>query len=317
MDLSNFLPLLQSFSPWLAAALLALSMLLHHFRKSREQTQAQQALDACLEVRSMLTLHDSQATLKTENHDKACARQTSILEKIAQELVNLNAAQPGRVVSNENAKLIIRYQWNWCRDETARLIANSVVNNHFSGNEALVSRRLLKAWKQAAKESSDSVDRIEGMRYPHKPLFERHIVPLWKLIWEWALPLYHRDCQNLSLAVEDLQDRVRTLFDDAIRLYFIEVEDIDHGALYSRPSSSTATPVTGSRSEPGVKINEEEWTFANSMGEQLKSYKAGLGSGNYDSVAVRQVLACSMQARRQERDDEEEFPTTSIEREVQ
>lgn len=166
--------------------------------------------------------------------------QISTQQQLVKEIVRMNANLAGdREISSDNAKLIIEYQWSWCRDETFRIIANSLSNNHFRGHEERVARSVQRAWQRAATAARESLDRLNGLRYPYSKLFEDGLPTLWVRCWKLAIPLYHRGKEDPVFAEElsELQTNVHDLFDQALSQYFRAAEDIDEGELYAAHES--------------------------------------------------------------------------------
>lgn len=291
MDLARLADLLQDASPWVVLAITVIAVIyrvLSHRERLRGRSELQALIEQldkmsrdaagvraiCDETREMLSLQDGGQT-------------RSLLEKIAQELVNLNAAS-GVVITMENAKLIIGYQWNWCREETVRLLVNSIDNNHFIGNESITTRRIFRAWKQASQNAKASVDKFSGIRYPYKSLFDNHIQLVWETLWGWAIPLYHGDFQERDVAIEDLRGRARLLCEDVLDGYYKAVEDIDEGTLYAATDSSVLI-------KEGYPVGSEGYEqLVKKMGKKLKNYeKHGSddgGSGGYSTVETKEAV---------------------------
>src|SRR6056297_2585515 len=161
-ELTDILRVLKDASPWVVLAgtvVVSLRMWLSHREHSDENSMAAQTLSACTAGRSLVEEVKSMIVADRETTGESL----KLLRKIAQELVNLNASQPGKLVSIENSKLMIQYQWSWCRDETARVICASIESNNFRGSESIVVRRVHRAWKQAAKNAAESLEKIQGL----------------------------------------------------------------------------------------------------------------------------------------------------------
>lgn len=281
MDLAPVFVFFREASPWavlIGAIVVIVRMYFTHREKMREEGTTAETHELVHELHTMMTV------------SAQVGRQSlQLLGKIAQELVSFNASQSGEVVSIENSKIMIENQWNWVRDETARIICNSVENNNFAGNETMVARRARHAWKHAAANPRRILNRIKGMQYPHDSLFEHHLPFIWESVWEWAVPLYHRDLGSATLddALDDLKARTMNLFDDVIRTYFEMTEDIDRGQLYSSPSDGGMN-VRISQAE--MAIQEDELKAVSEMVEQLRQYRCDGGSGPHARINPREEM---------------------------
>ncbi len=285
-DLDSFLDFLENATP-LAGFIGALIVLAFAFFKHRETMRQ---LRGFSDVRSeigdlkvMLTAHVKVSETRADS-DKA---QVECLREIHKELIKLNSIQEDGFVTTSDAKLMIAYQWSWCRDETARLICNSVSNNNFRKNEELIARKVQRAWKKAAENSRQSLLNLKSLKYPFDVLYERHICMIWEYCWKWAIPLYHRDLGAVSLeeALSDLRDRILCLFDDTLEAYFESIEDIDSGQLY-KPEE-----VRGSGE---FRYSDDDITPTAKMANDLKKYKKGSATessdGESDRVDVRDEM---------------------------
>lgn len=195
------------------------------------------SVSGCLsDLKAMLAAHIGTTDAIFQDFRGRSSSELSLLEKIAQELVRMNA-KSGEHISPENAKRIITYQWNWCKDQTAQLMVNSIENNNFYGNEAVVVRKLRRAWKQVANDSQSSIKCMSGLTYPYEPLYTTHIPLIWERVFHWAIPLYHRqgmDKKSFKDRLSDLTARIQALFDHVLYTYFRMTEDVQSGALYDR-----------------------------------------------------------------------------------
>lgn len=282
MDSFSIADVFMNASPFvvLVAAIVYIVRLVFSFLAQRnEDNRLRRIEDQVSGDHSVLIQHTIESNQASSAMEKLLESQTALLCKIAQELVSLNAATTGSVISIDNAKNIIHYQWNWCRDETARLICNSIQNNHFRNRESIVARRVYAAWRKASITALHSVERFEGLRYPYRRLYLVHAPILWDIIWGWAVPLYHRRNEQGTIdadAAADLHERIVRLFDQAIAYYFELVEDIDTGELYN--DSGQADPPL-----PGVSEGEECTT---EMADLLRDYKVGEGSRSTSTRAL-------------------------------
>ncbi len=256
--------------------------------ESREKTAAQSQLDAIQEgtvgtgtriaqvdtkiinVENKVEALHSTLSHHVKNEDYARDEQTVVLREIHKQLVGLNAGLTGSVINQENAKLIISYQWNWCRDETIRVALRSIKDNHFRGNEAVVARNVYRGWNKASKDALDSLQKIQGIKYPYGTLFLRHIDFIGANIWNWCVPLYYeKRAGNFDDKLTDLASRITALFDLVHSIHIDVAEDVAFGALY--------------REEHPVKAEVifDEAT-ATRMGERLRNY-----ASDEDSSLVR------------------------------
>jgi len=186
----------------------------------------------------------------SEANDIRFAQEVSVLQQIHRQLVTLNAVTAS-AVSPANAKVIIEQNWNWCRDETARVITGSIRNNHFKGNEERVARSVYKALLKACTDSMAGITKIEGIKYPYHHLFTHHIKLIWEMLWDWSLPVYHgsHDAQ-LDASLKDLTERIVAIFDQVLILHIEIVEDIDSGLYYDETQSTRQTAIASDLTIP-------------------------------------------------------------------
>lgn len=290
MNDSTLVDVMTNASPF-AVAVVAVVYIIHMvfaFIRQRSKDNSLSRIEQRLaEDHDMLLEHVADSQHSSRSMEKLAESQTTLLTKIAQELVSLNAATTGSVISIDNAKNIIHYQWNWCRDETARLICNSIQNNHFRGRESIVARRVYSAWRKASITALQSVDRFEGLSYPYRRLYLIHAPLVWDVIWSWAVPLYHQRFERGSPDTEELADlyeRICRLFDQAIAYYFELVEDIDTGELYN-----------DTREDPPMPVVSEDDAYTARMSEALRDYCVGEGTRG-TSVGALGTLKSRMRA---------------------
>jgi hypothetical protein len=191
-------------------------------------------------VQALLVTHGEAANTRFQ-------QELEIFKQILRQLISLNATATDGI-STDNAKLIVQYQWNWCRNETSRVIQNSIRNNHFRGDEERVARSVFRAWHRAAVESLSSVMRLRGVTYPYQALYTHHITLIWELVWGWAISVYYTSSgskSELEASLKDLDGLISSLFDHIFETHIDLVEDVDAGALYdegSRDSRPTVVP---------------------------------------------------------------------------
>ncbi len=290
MDLIEIVNALKGASPWLVVVggmLAGLWMLLNHRTKAKDRHDLDELRDIivaihdeCAENKEMLAAHIAASTEHSGIFREAVNTQTSLLTRMVSELSSMNAIATGRELTLDTAKIIIQTQWEACRDETIRLLLNSIENNHFKDNEKLVARKVYRAWKQAAEKAQQVVAAHPGMSYPYVPLFEMHVSRAWERAWEWSLPIYHRDVGDRADALDDLVSRVKALFSEILKSYYGVVEDIDRGTLYSA-SLVTGDGSSGSRhaSECTLAVNDAQSEVVETMLIRLRDYKHRESSG--------------------------------------
>jgi hypothetical protein len=294
--------LISKVSPWVAGgAIIAwcFTKLLEYRRSIREGTDVSRylATTAALvrdvgavalqqrETHSMLTAHatrdhaDQQTThgFLQELVKLTTAQisgQISGQSQLVREVVRLNANLSGnKEISTENAKLMIEYQWAWCRDETYRIVTTSIANNHFAGNEERVTRSVQRAWKKAAAQAQESLSRLEGLKFPYERLFHEFLPLIWQRVWKRAIPLYHRDRKSPAFKDDtiEFEAQVKEMFDLALEENYRVVEDLDTGEMYTtKPEENGDTKTT------------------NYMTELLKAYKPGGKGIPSEQLSVRE-----------------------------
>lgn len=248
MPPASFWQIFENASPYVVFTFAVLTLIYMYF-KHREKMKK-----GCIEskidkIEDMLTNHIS---LANEGFDRT-KQEIILLEKMTHELVRLGAFLSGEYISTDNAKRIITYQWNWCRDQTSRVVQNSLEHNHFMSHEDLVVRRIRRAWRKISAESRESIKRFTGIRYPYESLYDVHLPMIWERVWEWAVPIYHRMNPRGPGSVEqyqDLQDRIATIFGSVLETYFDMVEDVNAGQFYE--------PEDPRRSSGSFSMQEEE-----------------------------------------------------------
>jgi len=285
---------LAKISPFVAVVLLliALAVLWYKWRtaklESRAKTAAQSQLD---DIQVKATGSDTKiaaVAIKVEalhstlnyhvmNEDTARDSQTVVLREIHKQLVSLNAGLNGSVINQENTKLIIGYQWNWCRDETVRVILRSIRDNHFKGNETVVARNVYRGWNKAAKDALASLQKIDGLKYPYNPLFLRHVDFIWLCAWDWAIPLYYdKRTSAFEDKLADVAGRLSDLF-DLVHVTHVDVaEDVAAGALYREDHPIDTT----------VIFDENA---ALRMGTKLRDYRGDEDSATRPDTSVDSV----------------------------
>lgn len=301
MDLVKLVEMLKGASPWLVLVgglLAGFWLYLDYRRKSKERTDLDELRDIvvdihneCEEAGKVLAAHVASSDTSIGVFNSVVEQQTQLLQSINNELASMNAIATGRDLPNHVAKAAVESHWKVCRDETIRLLLNSIENNHFAGNEKVVARKVTRAWRQAADRSKAYVGNHPGMAYPYKPLFENHIKHIWQHAWGWALPIYYGDTVSKPDSMEDLAARMRSMFDDMIVNYFKLIEDIDRGTLYASEAAGESSGYRGAQSEALISVDgDEHRTFEDDLFSKVASYKAGEGSGSYNTQLAKEAV---------------------------
>jgi hypothetical protein len=251
MDLNQLTEGLKSLSPFVAVLVLIGALAFRWFdyrekkltsgeeaEKERRSQEDHDNILALCDIGRQTTSKQSDMEKLLRDHGEAAdlrfQQEMEVFKQILRQLISLNASSTGGL-SMDNAKLIVQYQWNWCRDETSRVIQNSIRNNHFRGDEERVARSVYRAWNHAANDSLTSVGRLRGVTYPYQGLYAHHVALIWDLVWEWAIPVYHTSRKNEEAfedALRDLDGVIRSLFDQVFATHVMLVEDVDAGVLY-------------------------------------------------------------------------------------
>lgn len=308
MDLAQLAETLKSLSPYIATLALigVLAFRWFDYREKRDATEAETAEEArtqavhdnLLEVlRLTRETATGQRTVQTllvshgEAADSRFQQELEIFKQILRQLISLNASATDGI-SIDNAKLIVQYQWNWCRDETSRVIQNSIRNNHFRGEEDRVARSVFRAWHRAAVDSLASVNRLRGVTYPYQTLYTNHVTLAWELIWEWAIAVYYtsrRSDEELEAALKDLDGLITSLFDQIFDTHVQLAEDVDAGSLYD----------DSTRDQRPVSV-PNDITRPSTMATKLATYRPSEGdaTAHFLSPAVlRERMARSLAER--------------------
>jgi len=241
--------------------------------------------------------------------DMVATKSLEVFENISHQLTVLSSTMSGQVMALPDAKSTIRYQWSWCRDETARLIINSIHNNKFKGREAVVARIVQRAWAAAAYRAKESLDALKTLKYPYQILFEKHINILWHDVWDAAVPLYHRDIPNgmgnLADALEGLRDMVVTSFDLLLEEYFTMSEDVENGSVYGAHVREVGNTTRYMRSTSEMSYATELEHQTEAMTAALVNYKkGGSPSGNdHGRSAVKTAMLRQLETERIRQDD--------------
>lgn len=288
MDLAQASEAVKSLSPY-ALTLVLLGAIIYRWFDYREKKDASDS-DKAEEARKQ-ELHDNLLavlalcrqtaagqntvqTLLSEHNDSADIRfqqEVEIFKQILRQLISLNATATDGI-SSDNAKLIVQYQWNWCRNETSRVIQNSIRNNHFRGDEERVARSVFRAWHRVAVDSLSSVMRLRGITYPYQTLYTHHVAMAWERVWEWAVAVYYtprKNDEDLEAALKDLDGLITSLFDQIFETHISLVEDVDAGILYEEG---------GKDQRPTVVPNDI--TRPSIMAAKLASYKPSTNPGD-------------------------------------
>lgn len=140
-------------------------------------------------------------------------------------------------------RTVLEYQWKWCRDLFIRIISQSIKNNGITGNESGIATRVVNALYRAAEDSKYSIERVPGVdEYQYAPLYERDIPDMIHMMWEKAVPIYHRQfIGTLDTALDDFGIWITQLFEDRLNNWFLQQEDPDTGRLYNRDDPVVCT----------------------------------------------------------------------------
>jgi len=333
-EIKGILEMLKGASPWLVVtggAVMVVWLWFKHKKDTREETEAgklasqlravntkteevkdmvalleprintieSRVLDTCDQFRQHYAdtdAHNRDFTAKlTESNDRF-KEMITVLKKMHQELVGLNSSQPGKVINPENARLIIQYQWNWCRDECIRLLRTSIERNGIKSREDVVALRIFKAWKVAAKRAADSLTRFQGLQYQFTSLFDTYLGAAWQQCWAMALPLYHRvgisNEEQLEGALGYLDEQARVCFERILEDYFFKAEDLDNGSVYGgkRATSDEIPPVP-----------ESELKLLAFMSDSLRNFDPG---SEHDSSIehLKHIIHVELERRKKETD---------------
>lgn len=315
MDLATILEALKGLSPILGALAILLVGWIYWLKhkEAKEEVTAEKAREEALEAKLTAIVNKSEMLNKktvalesivkkieggnatmlatVEDHENKAehrfTQQVDVLVQIHEQLVRLNATN-ATVINTDNAKRIIQYQWAWAKEETSRLLVNSIRNNSFRGREDIVARKVYDFWRKAAENSLESLLRLEGLRYPYKHLYTSHLATAWSLIWSWAVPVYHsaHDDSTFELRLTDLESRVKTLFDQVLATHYSLVEDIDHGLIYTDEKAQKDIHV----------VNDPQ--AAHDMSQLLKTFKPGTTDKLQPAAELRVILAKAIAADR-------------------
>lgn len=217
MDFSSLLSLDKA-SP-LALVVLVTAWLVHRvfmflearFSKKEEAQEVARQVShekVCNEISKVLSSHCTQ-------EDERTKQMIGVLSQMEQHLVLLSSSQTG-VMSKRTQRLIVQYQWNWCRDEVIRIAVNSVRRNGIKNAEEAVVTRLVSAWRGAAKDAKESLGRLESITITYEPLFDGLLLSIIPSVWEWMLPLYGMRGAELDMNLESLTLKIRELFEQAL-----------------------------------------------------------------------------------------------------
>jgi len=283
----NLLTILQTVSPWVAALMIVAYIFdrVLKYLSSRDEVTTLGKLSSAIAVvgtkvdtvtssqsrfRDALTNIEHERNRVVGEQRQLFDRMAIATERMVKELISLKALQGTATMASEEAKLLIEYQWAWCREEITRIITSSIDNNHFRGSEERVTRIVQRAWASASASAQESISRFTSLKYPYSPLFEVILPMLLERIWKQAVPIYHADRSNRAYApqLEDLRDQGKELFETALSEYFRSVEDVESGPLYN-----SCAPAA---------VNEDVTSYRS---ELLSSYKEGSrspASGEFD-----------------------------------
>lgn len=235
-DIERIILLLKDASPWLVlsgAILFGWVYFLRH-RRLMKQSGTEQRVETRLEEQgTVLSRFVARYDEDRKREQKVGEQEVGLLQKLHDEFVHISAVLSGSL-SPENAKHAIRNQWNWCRASIVRTIRQSIISNNIRDDEDRIAYRVYKAWKHAADESKESLDKYKGLDYPYENLYIC-LSSIWIEIWDLAVPLYYRKLgvfKTLDEALDDLSTSVTSLFDSALETHFDIWEDVNSGLIY-------------------------------------------------------------------------------------
>lgn len=276
-------------SPWVASIMIV-AFIIDRVLKYLE-TRGKKDIGTSLEGLSVRvqTMSDSQSRFRDAINQQHLARveealkqqglfQTLIFstDRVVKELIALKAMQGAQAMSMEEAKLLIEYQWAWCRGEVIRVVLNSVENNHFRGNEDRVARSVQRAWKVGVQNAQVSLSRFSSLQYAYTPLFDVVLPVILDKIWKLAVPLYHASAMSGDYIsrMEDFQASTVEIFNNGLDEYFRGVEDVDTGPMYAEV----------------CRLSEEDSQKADYRSQMLSAYKEGGKSPPSGEFDVRETV---------------------------
>ncbi len=294
--ISSILAALKGASPWVVLAgtvLTALWIILAHREKTREQTDANKNAVALRSLQSVITDHIAKET-------KDQVGLSTSLDQLTQQLMTLNASREGTYVSVENTRMIILYQWNWCRDETSRILLTSIDRNHIQGREAVVASQVARAWRKTAQEARTSLDQLKGLSADYTGLFSpQTLTAVWDATWRRAMPIYFKDFPIGSGTEDDhrseLNELVKSLFDNAYD-EFIACSYEEHSTATGREKSNSAIPINADdmRLAENMVLGMQQYTPGSRL---YKAIKPGSKTDG-DQQAVRAQVGLSVRQAR-------------------
>lgn len=282
--IETFVVLLEGASPYVVTVVGILAivyMILMFLERKSRRDMAECTRDEVGETNRMLAAHISVEDEKGET-------ELALLKRMTHQLVQMNATMTGQAMSIADARVTIRYQWNWFRDEVSHIIRNSIKNNNFRGRELTISRKVSAAWQQAATKAKQSLDQLQSMQYPYERLFDNYASLVCDQVWALAVPLYHRDIPNgvgnIQEALDGLEQAVRETFETVLVEYFAITEDLEHGQLYNPVLVDTASAASHAVIDPDA------------LADRLKSYCVGDGSDAYPPTNIREHMRATTES---------------------
>lgn len=232
-------------------------------------------------TQSIYTKESGKITDALKSIEGATINHTVVHERCA--FVNQMAGTNEKYLPLKTQRTLLEYQWNWCRDSFVKIMSQSILNNGIRGQELGVSTRVVNALYHAASDARKSIENIEGMdEYQYVPLFEKDIPEIIGIMWEKALPLYHRDIKSsLDRVLEDFAYSIQQFFDDRLNQSLLTQEDPDTGRIYHK------------NADHAVCTGQSELT--KNLADQLTYYK---------------------RSEERERDGESDFPLTPLVKKV-
>ncbi len=318
--LSDIIAAFKDASPWVVLGLVILGIAYLYFDYRKTKLEHRRALAAQSEFAQVLAAVDG---FKTQLRDHTTEDQRMIqglhatnmsiaqgMKQIVGQLISLNAATAGKTMSPSNSRTVIQYQWNWCRDETIKILMTSIERNHIEGREQAVAIQVFRAWKRAAGETKASIERVEGLAYdPHMLLNSTTLNKIWNMVWAKALPIYFKDFPIGSGSIDDhkteLIESIKNLFDQAFEEFVACLYEADHG-----------TTSRTDRSDSNIAVNSEDLDAVAQMVKDMRGYRPGSGAHHAaikksangddedtDKLAVRRAVADAAKSDKQPKRD--------------
>lgn len=280
MELVDILSVLKDASPWvvLGSVVLGLGWLYSDFRKSKlhfkqkqlERSEFAQILAGIDGFKDQLQLHTAEDQRMIQTLNQTNLKIVDGIEQVVRQLMSLNSMAAGHTVSPANSRTFLQYQWNWCRDETIKILITSIERNHIDGRETAVASQVFRAWKRTAADTKASIEKFEGLAYdPELLINQTTLNKIWGTSWAMALPIYLKDFAAGSGSLEDhkteLIENMKSLFDQIFSEFVACLYEADHGDSRSDRSSAS------------LMVTTEDMNAVQQMVEDMRGYKSASG----------------------------------------